>query len=75
MPLDIMATHFLRDPLAGDTDGAQALGALELDEGRSGAVYLCLSSKYEYGSVLRDVLTRIGSRKDNHGSEKISRKN
>lgn len=59
MPLDIMATHFLRDLLAGDTDSAQALGALELDEEDLGlCTYVC-QSKYEYGPVLRDVLTRI----------------
>ncbi|MCE1631345.1 NADH:ubiquinone reductase (Na(+)-transporting) subunit A, partial [Enterobacter hormaechei] len=29
MPLDIMATHLLRDLLAGDSDSAQALGCLE----------------------------------------------
>ena len=59
MPLDIMATHFLRDLLAGDTDSAQALGALELDEEDLGlCTYVC-QSKYEYGPVLRDVLTVI----------------
>ena len=31
MPLDILPTVLLRDLLAGDTDGAQALGCLELD--------------------------------------------
>ena len=73
MPLDIMATHFLRDLLAGDTDSAQALGALELDEEDLGlCTYVC-QSKYEYGPVLRDVLTRL-SRKDNHGSEKFLEK-
>ncbi len=32
MPLDILPTILLRDLLAGDTDSAQALGCLELDE-------------------------------------------
>jgi Na+-transporting NADH:ubiquinone oxidoreductase subunit A len=32
MPLDILPTMLLRDLLAGDTDSAQALGCLELDE-------------------------------------------
>lgn len=59
MPLDIMATHLLRDLLAGDTDSSQALGALELDEEDLGlCTYVC-PSKYEYGPVLRDVLTTI----------------
>ncbi len=32
MPLDILPTLLLRDLLAGDSDSAQALGCLELDE-------------------------------------------
>ncbi|OTA18012.1 Na -translocating NADH-quinone reductase subunit A [Xenorhabdus vietnamensis] len=59
MPLDIMATHLLRDLLAGDTDSAQALGCLELDEEDLAlCTYVC-PGKYEYGPVLRDVLTKI----------------
>lgn len=44
MPLDIMATHLLRDLIVGDTDSAQALGCLELDR-RFGTMYLCLSKQ------------------------------
>lgn len=59
MPLDILPTHLLRDLLAGDTDGAQALGCLELDEEDLAlCTYVC-PAKYEYGPLLRDVLTRI----------------
>ncbi|PHM33494.1 Na(+)-translocating NADH-quinone reductase subunit A [Xenorhabdus innexi] len=59
MPLDIMATHLLRDLLAGDTDGSQALGCLELDEEDLAlCTYVC-PGKYEYGPVLREVLTKI----------------
>lgn len=59
MPLDILATPLLRDLLAGDTDGAQALGCLELDEEDLAlCTYVC-PAKYEYGPILRDVLTRI----------------
>ncbi|MGM8913049.1 Na(+)-translocating NADH-quinone reductase subunit A [Enterobacter hormaechei] len=59
MPLDIMPTVLLRDLLAGDTDGAQALGCLELDEEDLAlCTYVC-PGKYEYGPVLREVLTRI----------------
>ncbi|MGC6031734.1 Na(+)-translocating NADH-quinone reductase subunit A [Enterobacter hormaechei] len=59
MPLDILPTVLLRDLLAGDTDGAQALGCLELDEEDLAlCTYVC-SGKYEYGPVLREVLTRI----------------
>lgn len=59
MPLDILPTHLLRDLLAGDTDSAQALGCLELDEEDLAlCTYVC-PAKYEYGPVLREVLTRI----------------
>lgn len=59
MPLDILPTVLLRDLLAGDTDGAQALGCLELDEEDLAlCTYVC-PGKYEYGPVLREVLTRI----------------
>ena len=59
MPLDILPTVLLRDLLAGDTDGAQALGCLELDEEDLAlCTYVC-PGKYEYGPVLREVLIRI----------------
>ena len=59
MQLDILPTVLLRDLLAGDTDGAQALGCLELDEEDLAlCTYVC-PGKYEYGPVLREVLTRI----------------
>ncbi|WP_330985838.1 MULTISPECIES: Na(+)-translocating NADH-quinone reductase subunit A [Enterobacterales] len=59
MPLDILPTMLLRDLLAGDTDSAQALGCLELDEEDLAlCTYVC-PAKYEYGPVLREVLTRI----------------
>ncbi|EOX8980780.1 Na(+)-translocating NADH-quinone reductase subunit A [Enterobacter hormaechei] len=59
MPLDILPTVLLRDLLAGDTDGTQALGCLELDEEDLAlCTYVC-PGKYEYGPVLREVLTRI----------------
>lgn len=59
MPLDILPTLLLRYLLVGDTDTAQALGCLELDEEDLGlCTYVC-PGKYEYGPILRDVLTRI----------------
>lgn len=59
MPLDILPTMLLRDLLAGDTDNAQALGCLELDEEDLAlCTYVC-PGKYEYGPVLRSVLTQI----------------
>ena len=59
MPLDILPTMLLRDLLSGDTDSAQSLGCLELDEEDLAlCTYVC-PAKYEYGPVLREVLTRI----------------
>lgn len=59
MPLDILPTQLLRYILIGDTDMAQALGVLEIDEEDLGlCTYVC-PGKYEYGPILRDVLTRI----------------
>lgn len=59
MPLDILPTQLLRYLIVGDTEMAQQLGALELDEEDLGlCTYVC-PGKYEYGPILRDVLTRI----------------
>jgi len=59
MPLDVIPTLLLRDLLSGDTDGAQTLGALELDEEDLAlCTYVC-PGKYDYGPVLREVLTTI----------------
>lgn len=59
MPLDILPTHLLRSLIVGDTEMAQALGCLELDEeDLSLCTYVC-SGKYEYGALLRDNLTNI----------------
>ena len=59
MPLDILPTMLLRDLLAGDTDSAQALGCLGLDEEDLAlCAYVC-AGKCEYGPALRSVLTQI----------------
>ncbi|RUO65763.1 Na+-transporting NADH:ubiquinone oxidoreductase subunit A [Pseudidiomarina planktonica] len=59
MPLDILPTMLLRDMLSGDTEGAQKLGCLELDEEDLAlCTYVC-PGKYEYGPVLRNVLSTI----------------
>ena len=59
MPLDILATQLLRALLVMDTDEAQALGALELDEEDLALCsYVCMS-KYEYGMALRACLDKI----------------
>jgi Na+-transporting NADH:ubiquinone oxidoreductase subunit A len=59
MPLDILPTQLLRALIVGDTETAQFLGALELDEEDLAlCTYVC-PGKYEYGPILRDNLTRI----------------
>lgn len=59
MPLDILPTHLLRYLIVGDTEMAQQMGVLELDEEDLGlCTYVC-PGKYEYGPILRDVLSRI----------------
>ncbi|EHK90518.1 Na(+)-translocating NADH-quinone reductase subunit A [Aggregatibacter actinomycetemcomitans] len=59
MPLDILPTLLLRDLIAGDTDGAQALGCLELDEEDLALCSFVCPGKYEYGSILRQALDKI----------------
>ncbi|TLX59446.1 NADH:ubiquinone reductase (Na(+)-transporting) subunit A [Stutzerimonas nosocomialis] len=59
MPLDILPTQLLRYLIVGDTELAQKLGCLELDEEDLAlCTYVC-AGKYEYGPILRDNLTRI----------------
>ena len=59
MPLDILPTQLLRALLVGDTETAQALGCLELDEEDLAlCTYVC-PGKYEYGGILRDNLKQI----------------
>jgi Na+-transporting NADH:ubiquinone oxidoreductase subunit A len=59
MPLDILPTQLLRYLVVGDTEMAQKLGCLELDEEDLALCSYVCASKYEYGPILRDVLTRI----------------
>ncbi|MFV0491848.1 MAG: Na(+)-translocating NADH-quinone reductase subunit A [Pseudorhodobacter sp.] len=59
MPQDFLPTQMLRALLVMDTDTAQALGALELDEEDLGLVGFSCPAKYEYGLALRDCLTKI----------------
>lgn len=59
MPQDYLPTQLLRALLVMDTDSAQALGALELDEEDLGLVGFACPAKYEYGQALRDCLTKI----------------
>lgn len=59
MPLDILPTQLLRYLIVGDTEMAQKLGALELDEEDLALCSYVCAGKYEYGPILRDNLTRI----------------
>ncbi len=59
MPLDILPTFLLRALIVRDTDQAQALGCLELDEEDLALCSFVCPGKYEYGPILRDNLTRI----------------
>lgn len=59
MPLDILPTQLLRSLVVGDTQMAQQLGCLELDEDDLALCSYVCSGKYEYGPILRDNLTRI----------------
>lgn len=59
MPLDILPTQLLRALLVRDTDTAQALGALELDEEDLALCsYVCVG-KYDYAPHLRACLDQI----------------
>ncbi len=59
MPLDILATQLLRALIVGDTEQAQALGCLELEEEDLALCSFVCSGKYEFGPILRDNLARI----------------
>ena len=59
MPLDVLPTQLLRSVLTIDTDLAQQLGALELDEEDLSLCTYVSSSKADYGTGLRQCLTKI----------------
>ncbi|TNG95469.1 Na(+)-translocating NADH-quinone reductase subunit A [Pasteurellaceae bacterium USgator11] len=59
VPLDIIPTLLLRDLSAGDTDSAQALGCLELDEEDLALCTFVCPGKNEYGPILRAALDKI----------------
>lgn len=59
MPLDILPTQLLRALVVGDTEQAQLLGCLELDEEDLALCTFVCPGKYEYGPILRENLTRI----------------
>ena len=59
MPLDILATQLLRSVITKDTDLAQQLGCLELDEEDLALCTFVSSSKFDYGPALRNCLKQI----------------
>lgn len=59
VPLDLLPTQLLRALVVGDTEMAQQLGCLELDEEDLALCSFVCPSKYDYGPALREVLTRI----------------
>lgn len=59
VPMDIIPTFLLRALITGDTEQAQVLGALELDEEDIGLCTFVCPGKYEYGDILRRNLTAI----------------
>jgi Na+-transporting NADH:ubiquinone oxidoreductase subunit A len=59
MPLDILPVQLLRALIVGDTDEAQKLGALELDEEDLALCTFVCPGKYDYGPVLRERLEQI----------------
>ena len=59
MPLDVLATPLLKALLVRDTDGARALGCLELDEEDLALCSFVCNGKYNYGRHLRYNLHEI----------------
>jgi Na+-transporting NADH:ubiquinone oxidoreductase subunit A len=59
VPMDMLPTQLLRALIVGDTEMAQALGCLELEEEDLALCSYVCPGKYEYGPILRETLTRI----------------
>jgi Na+-transporting NADH:ubiquinone oxidoreductase subunit A len=59
MPLDILPTPLIRALMVGDTDMAQALGCLELDEEDMALIAFVCPSKINHGRLLRLTLERL----------------
>jgi Na+-transporting NADH:ubiquinone oxidoreductase subunit A len=58
-PLDILPSPLFRALMVKDTDQAQALGCLELDEEDLALCSFVCPAKYDYGAVLRSNLDQI----------------
>ncbi|TDJ05570.1 MAG: Na(+)-translocating NADH-quinone reductase subunit A [Deltaproteobacteria bacterium] len=59
MPLDILPVPLLKSLITGNTDLAQKLGALELDEEDLALCTFADTGKVDYGPMLRETLTTI----------------
>jgi Na+-transporting NADH:ubiquinone oxidoreductase subunit A len=59
LPMDILPTQLLRYLVVGDTDMAQSLGCLELDEEDLALCTFVDPGKHDFGPVLRTNLTQI----------------
>jgi Na+-transporting NADH:ubiquinone oxidoreductase subunit A len=59
MPLDVIPVYLLRSLIVRDTEQAQALGCLELDEEDLALCTFVCPGKYEYGPILRENLKII----------------
>lgn len=59
VPLDVLITQLLRSLLIRDTDEAQKLGILDLDEEDLALCTFVCHSKHEYGEALRASLEQI----------------
>jgi len=59
LPLDLLPTLLLRALISRDTERAQELGCLELDEEDLALCTFVCPGKYEYGSILRENLAKI----------------
>lgn len=59
MPLDILPTPLVKSMIVGDTDQAQLLGCLELDEEDVSLLTYVDPGKHDFGPVLRANLDKI----------------
>ena len=59
VPMDMLPTQLLRALIVGDTETAQALGCLELEEEDLALCSYVCPGKYEYGPILRETLSSI----------------
>jgi len=59
MPFDLMPTFLLRALITGNTEWAEEMGCVELDEEDLALCTFVCPGKYEYGPLLRAMLTRI----------------